>query len=46
MMSNMNAVGGIIVLAIGLGSMMLKQIRPIDMLPSLELIVRYGLWVG
>jgi len=39
-------VGGIIVLAIGLNLLKLKQTKTIDMLPALVLIVVYGLWVG
>jgi uncharacterized membrane protein YqgA involved in biofilm formation len=45
MMNNIDGVGGIIVLAIGLGLLKLKETRTIDMLPSLVLIVLYGLWV-
>ena len=39
-------VGGIIVLAIGLNLLKVKQTKTIDMLPALILIVLYGLWVG
>jgi hypothetical protein len=46
MMNNIDGVGGIIVLAIGLNLLKLKTIKTIDMLPSLALIVLYGLWVG
>jgi len=46
MMSNIDGVGGIIVLAIGLNLLKLKQTKTIDMLPALVLIVLYGLWMG
>ena len=46
MMNNMDGVGGIIVLAIGLNLLKLKQTKTIDMLPALVLIVVYGVWVG
>jgi uncharacterized membrane protein YqgA involved in biofilm formation len=45
MMNNIDGVGGIIVLAIGLNLLKVKNIKTIDMLPSLVLIVLYGLWV-
>lgn len=45
MMSNIDGVGGIIVLAIGLNLLKLKGIKTIDMLPALVLIVLYGLWL-
>lgn len=45
MMNNIDGVGGIIVLAIGFNLLKLKTIKTIDMLPSLVLIVLYGLWV-
>jgi len=44
MMDNIDGVGGIIVLAIGLNLLKLKTIKTIDMLPGLILIVLYGLW--
>jgi uncharacterized membrane protein YqgA involved in biofilm formation len=44
MMNNIDGVGGIIVLAIGLNLLKVKNIKTIDMLPSLVLIVLYGLW--
>jgi len=44
MMSNIDGVGGLIVLAIGLNLLKLKSIKTIDMLPALLLIVLYGLW--
>ena len=46
MMNNIDGVGGMIVLAIGLNLLRLKTIKTIDMLPGLVLIVLYGLWVG
>jgi uncharacterized membrane protein YqgA involved in biofilm formation len=46
MMNNIDGVGGIIILAIGLNLLKLKTIKTIDMLPSLLLVVLYGLWVG
>ena len=46
MMNNIDGVGGIIVLAIGLNLLKLKSIKTIDMLPALVLIVMYGLWVA
>jgi len=46
MMNNIDGVGGIIVLAIGLNLLKLKTIKTIDMLPGLALIVLYGLWAG
>ncbi len=46
MMNNIDGVGGIIVLAIGLNLLKLKTIKTIDMLPGLVLIVVYGLWFG
>jgi uncharacterized membrane protein YqgA involved in biofilm formation len=45
MMNNIDGVGGIIVLAIGLNLLKIKRIRTVDMLPSLILIVMYGIWV-
>jgi len=44
MMNNIDGAGGLIVLAIGLNLLQLKQIKTIDMLPGLVLIVLYGLW--
>lgn len=44
MMNDIDGVGGIIVLAIGLNLLKLKTIRTLDMLPGLALIVLYGLW--
>lgn len=46
MMNNIDGVGGIIVLAIGLNLLKLKTIKTIDMLPGIALIVLYGLWAG
>jgi uncharacterized membrane protein YqgA involved in biofilm formation len=46
MMNNIDGVGGIIVLAIGLNLLKLKTIKTIDMLPGLALIVLYGLLTG
>jgi uncharacterized protein len=46
MMNNIDGVGGIIVLAIGLNLLKLKNIKTIDMLPALVLIVLYGLWAA
>lgn len=46
MMGNIDGVGGIIVLAIGMNLLKLKTIKTLDMLPGLVLIVLYGLWVG
>jgi len=46
MMNNIDGVGGIIVLAIGLNLLKLKTIKTIDMLPSIILIMLYGIWVG
>jgi uncharacterized protein len=43
MMNNIDGVGGIIVLAIGLNLLTLKSTKTLDMLPSLLLIVFYGL---
>ncbi len=43
-MNNIDGVGGIIVVAIGLNLLKLKTIKTLDMLPSLALIVLYGLW--
>jgi uncharacterized membrane protein YqgA involved in biofilm formation len=45
-MNNIDGVGGIIVLAIGLNLLKLKALKTIDMLPGIILIVLYGLWVG
>jgi len=45
MMNNIDGVGGIIVMAIGLNLLKLKTIKTIDMLPGLALIVLYGLWM-
>jgi uncharacterized membrane protein YqgA involved in biofilm formation len=45
MMNNIDGVGGIIVLAVGLNLLKLKTIGTIDMLPGLALIVLYGLLV-
>jgi len=44
MMNNIDGVGGIIVVAIGLNLLKLKTMMTIDMLPALVLIVLYGLW--
>jgi hypothetical protein len=44
MMNNIDGVGGIIILAIGLNLLKLKSIKTLDMLPALVLIVLYGLW--
>jgi uncharacterized membrane protein YqgA involved in biofilm formation len=46
MMNDIDGVGGIIVLAIGLNLLKLKTIKTIDMLPGLALIVLYGLWAA
>jgi uncharacterized membrane protein YqgA involved in biofilm formation len=46
MMNNIDGVGGIIILAIGLNLLKLKTIKTIDMLPAIMLIVVYGIWVG
>ncbi len=46
MMNNIDGVGGIIVLAIGLNLLKLKSIKTIDMLPAIVLIVLYGVWLG
>ncbi len=46
MMNNIDGVGGIIVLAIGLNLLKLKTIKTIDMLPAIVLIVLYGIGVG
>jgi hypothetical protein len=46
MMNNIDGVGGIIVLAIGLNLLKLKSIKTIDMLPALLLIVAYGVWAA
>ncbi len=46
MMNNIDGVGGIIVLAIGLNLLKLKAIKTIDMLPALILIVLYGMVAG
>lgn len=46
MMSNIDGVGGIIILAIGLNLLKLKSIKTIDMLPAILLVVLYGIWVG
>lgn len=46
MMNNIDGVGGIIVLAIGLNLLKLKAIKTIDMLPALVLIVLYGMLIG
>lgn len=45
-MNNIDGVGGIIVLAIGLNLLTLKAMKTIDMLPGLVFITLYGLWVG
>ena len=45
MMNNIDGVGGIIILAIGLNLLKLKTIKTIDMLPSIILIMLYGIWV-
>ncbi len=42
-MNNIDGVGGMIVVAIGLNLLKLKTIKTLDMLPSLALIVLYGL---
>lgn len=44
MMQNIDGVGGVIVLAIGLNLLAVKKIKTIDMLPALILIVLYGVW--
>ncbi|HUJ18617.1 MAG TPA: DUF554 domain-containing protein [Nitrospirota bacterium] len=44
MMSNIDGLGGIIVLAIGLNLLKLKSTKTLDLLPGLLLIVAYGLW--
>jgi uncharacterized membrane protein YqgA involved in biofilm formation len=44
-MENIDGVGGIIILAIGLNLLKLKTVKTIDMLPALLLIVLYGLRV-
>ena len=46
MMNNIDGVGGIIVIAIGMNLLKLKTIKTLDMLPSLALIVAFGLWMG
>jgi len=46
MMNNVDGVGGIIVIAIGMNLLKLKTIKTLDMLPSLLLIVAYGLWLS
>jgi uncharacterized membrane protein YqgA involved in biofilm formation len=43
MMNNIDGVGGIIVLAIGLNLLKLKSVKTLDMLPALVLIVLYGM---
>lgn len=43
MMNNIDGVGGIIVLAIGMNLLKLKTIKTLDMLPALLFIVVYGL---
>lgn len=43
MMNNIDGVGGIIVLAIGLNLLKLTSLKTIDMLPGLVIIVLYGL---
>jgi len=45
MMKNIDGVGGIIVLAIGINLLKLKTFKTLDMLPSLVLIIAYGLWM-
>ena len=45
-MNNIDGIGGIIVIAIGLNLLKLKTMKTIDMLPGLILIALYGLWVG
>lgn len=45
MMNNIDGVGGIIVLAIGLNLLKLKSAKTLDMLPALVLIVVYGMMV-
>ena len=44
MMNNIDGVGGLIVMAIGLNLLGVKTIKSVDMLPALVLIVLYGLW--
>lgn len=44
MMSNIDGVGGVIIIAIGLNLLNLKHIKTLDMLPSLLFIILYGLW--
>jgi len=44
MTDNIDGVGGMIVMAIGLNLLKLKTIKTLDMLPGLILIVLYGLW--
>jgi uncharacterized protein len=46
MMHNIDGVGGIIVLAIGLNLLKIKTLKTIDMLPALILIVVYGMVTG
>lgn len=43
MMNSIDGIGGIIILDIGLNLLKLKTIKTIDMLPSIVLIVLYGL---
>jgi uncharacterized membrane protein YqgA involved in biofilm formation len=42
MMNNIDGVGGIIVIAIGLNLLKLKSAKTLDMLPALVLIILYG----
>ena len=46
MMNTIDGVGGIIVIAIGMNLLKIKTIKTLDMLPSLALIIAYGLWMG
>lgn len=46
MMNNIDGVGGIIVIALGMNLLKIKTFKTLDMLPSIVLIVTYGLWMG
>jgi uncharacterized protein len=46
MMNNIDGVGGLIILAIGLNLLKLKTIKTVDMLPSIILIILYGVLAG
>ena len=46
MMNNIDGVGGIIVIALGMNLLKIKAFKTLDMLPSIALIVAYGLWIG